>query len=347
MLVQVVLDLNNKSYVVEGQFLMNPLVSIIIPVYNVEPYIEESLNSILSQSYDNLEIILIDDGSTDRSGSICDSYAENDSRFRVIHQKKAGVSAARNVGLDQMTGSIVAFLDPDDIYCSEFFESMLDTMYREHSKIVVCNYTIEENGKRTICHDLNHEAFDHIFALRALVDEKYDWSLWNKLYDRALWDGIRFPEGQVFEDLDIFYKVVERCDRLYTLPETLYLKRKRPGSITTTYSKENVRDSLTAYTHYAEFVKKNETTVFTSEQCRRISEKLVDFQIFSYLKYYYTFGEDDFLIGLRKSICEQDVDDCGFYIKAAYWSMKHCPWLLIRVYSVKRKFRRLVGRGLD
>ena len=342
MLVQVVLDLNNKSYVVEGQFLMNPLVSIIIPVYNVESYIAESLDSILSQTYVNLEIILIDDGSTDMSGDICDSYATNDSRFRVIHQANAGVSAARNIGLDQMTGSIVAFLDPDDIYCPRCIETMLDAMLHEQSDIVVCNYLIEENGNQTRCHELKTEAFDRISALRALIDEKYDWSVWNKLYDRTLWDGIRFPEGQVYEDIDTFYKVIDRCDRLYTLPETLYFKRKRPGSITTTYSKENVRDSLIAYAHFAEFVKKNKTMVFTSEQCRRISERYIHFQISSYLRYYFTFGEDDYLIGLRNNICEADIEDCGGIIKTACWAMKHCPWLLIRVYPYRRLFKRLI-----
>ena len=102
----------------------DPLVSVIIPVYNVEPYLKEALDSVLDQSYQNLEIILIDDGSTDRSGKICDDYSETDDRIRVIHQENKGLSSARNKGLDLMHGELVAFLDPDDAYHPDYVSAM-------------------------------------------------------------------------------------------------------------------------------------------------------------------------------------------------------------------------------
>ena len=118
------------------------LVSVIIPVYNVESYLEEALDSVLNQSYDNLEIIIIDDGSTDSSGQICDNYEKKDERVYVIHQEHRGLSAARNTGLDIMTGEAVAFLDSDDAFNQDFIKVLADIMEKENVDVVVCNHTV-------------------------------------------------------------------------------------------------------------------------------------------------------------------------------------------------------------
>ena len=118
-----------------------PLISVIIPVYNVRHYLKEALDSVIFQTYRNLEIIIIDDGSTDGSREICDDYLD-DSRVTVIHQKNKGLSAARNAGLDIMTGEYVAFLDSDDAYQSSFIEEMVNAIVREVADIVVCKYTV-------------------------------------------------------------------------------------------------------------------------------------------------------------------------------------------------------------
>ena len=125
-----------------------PLVSVIVPVFNVRPYIVEALDSVINQTYSNLEIILIDDGSTDGSGEVCDEYAARDKRIVVIHQKNNGVSSARNAGLDVMHGEAVAFLDPDDAYRSEFISTMVAAMNREKADIVMCKYTNHRTNKK-------------------------------------------------------------------------------------------------------------------------------------------------------------------------------------------------------
>ena len=117
-------------------------VSVIIPVYNVRPFLEEALDSVLNQTYKNLEIIIIDDGSTDGSGEICDEYAGRDNRIQVIHQDNGGLSAARNAGLDVMTGDLVAFLDPDDAYVDSFIETLVNAMAAEDVDLVICGCTV-------------------------------------------------------------------------------------------------------------------------------------------------------------------------------------------------------------
>ena len=118
------------------------LVSVIMPVYNVEAYLSEALDSVINQSYDNLEIIVVDDGSTDGSGKICDEYAEKDERIRLIHQKNSGVSSTRNAALDAATGDFVIFIDSDDAYDPDYVTTMLDAMIENDADMVICRFTV-------------------------------------------------------------------------------------------------------------------------------------------------------------------------------------------------------------
>lgn len=122
---------------------MFPLVSVIVPVYNVKPYLHESIESVLNHTYKNYELIIIDDGSTDGSELICDKYQKNDKRIRVIHQNNKGLSGARNTGLDVMHGDVVAFLDSDDAFLPDFLQVMVQTMISDNVDIVVCDYYIK------------------------------------------------------------------------------------------------------------------------------------------------------------------------------------------------------------
>ncbi len=129
------------------------LVSIIIPVYNVAPYLVEALESAIHQTYKNLEIIIIDDGSTDGSETICDEYARKDHRVRVIHQDNKGLSAARNIGLGIMTGDAVAFLDSDDALEFDYVEKLVEAMNREDADIVICRFTIHNTVEKMVMDD--------------------------------------------------------------------------------------------------------------------------------------------------------------------------------------------------
>ena len=189
-----------------------PLVSVIIPVYNVEPYLREALDSVLSQTYDNLEIILIDDGSTDGSGDICDEYALHDSHIRVIHQNNKGLSAARNAGLDVISGDYIVFLDSDDVYLPEYVSYLKEILVKEDADIVECKLKTFRNGESYANNEsitdqsTEYRTFNRIEALHALVHDDISVVATNKLYKRKLWDDIRFPEGYVYEDNNSMYK---------------------------------------------------------------------------------------------------------------------------------------------
>ena len=214
------------------------LVSIIIPVYNVKLYLKEALDSVIHQTYQNLEIIIIDDGSTDGSEKLCDEYTEKDQRIIVIHQENKGLSNARNVGLDLMHGEALAFLDSDDAYSSDYVRVMAEAMIREKADIVICRYTIHNttdrlspSGREKKLPRITQGLYDRKQSLCALVDGAINNSVWNKLYRQELWTDIRFPNGRVYEDFDTSYRIFNACKTVYVVDKSQYLYRKRPGSI--------------------------------------------------------------------------------------------------------------------
>ena len=210
-------------------------ISVIIPVYNVQYYLERCLNSIVNQTYTNLEIILIDDGSTDKSGEICDSYAKIDQRITVVHKKNEGQSIARNVALDMMTGDYISFVDSDDFLDLEFYEKMIKLMKDNNVKLAVCSYNsfysekeIQNfNNKNTECSIL-----PKIELLKGLWvrNPKITNFLWNKLYSKELFDNIRFPQKRSVEDLAIMYLVIDKCENAVFTNEQLYYYFDRKDS---------------------------------------------------------------------------------------------------------------------
>ena len=208
----------------------NTLISVIVPVYNAEEWMRESLESIRAQSYKNLEVLLIDDGSTDGSGAICDEYAAMDGRFVAIHKENGGVSSARNVGLDRASGAWIGFVDPDDIARPELFARLLREAEASDSDIVACGFHRfgEENNDRTF----PAGRFDTREALlRMTLGEKLNVHLWNKIYRRELFDGILFPEGQISEDLLVMHRLFERAKQVSVIEDILYDYRVRGGSL--------------------------------------------------------------------------------------------------------------------
>ena len=207
------------------------LVTIIIPVFNVYPYLSEAIDSVLQQTYDNLEILIIDDGSTDGSEFLCDEYARRDSRIHVVHQENKGLSAARNIGLDMATGAMIAFLDSDDAYHPEYIKTMMGAMIREKADFVVCDYSIHHSTGKMVQRNRRLQNKQTIYnrrdALRALADEDIDHHAWDKLYDRKLWKEIRYPVGRVYEDIDTTYRVIDLCEKVCVLSQPLYLHRRR------------------------------------------------------------------------------------------------------------------------
>lgn len=210
------------------------LVSVIVPVYNVKKYLKRCLDSIVGQTYKNLEIILVDDGSTDGSGEICDKYAEGDGRIRVIHGKNGGVSVARELGLEASRGEYIAFVDSDDIVASEYIEKMIFCANKYGAEIVSCGYKKIKNdvSARSVKKDGKIFQFDGVTALESLLYQKqFDSSLWNKIIKRELFGDVKFHNLDMFEDLDIVCRLFLKSKKIVYMDSGLYYYRLRGESL--------------------------------------------------------------------------------------------------------------------
>lgn len=210
------------------------MISVIVPVYNVEKYLERCLDSILNQTYSDLEIILVDDGSTDTSPEICDAYAKRDERIRIFHQKNGGLSAARNTGLDNARGDYIGFVDSDDQIVPTMYESLLAAMDNEKADIVIGDivYLDENKGNQTYIEQLKKVSYDGFQIMeRMLSDAAHFVPAWNKLYRRHIFEKIRYPLGKYNEDQFVVHQVLYEASRVITIPEPIYLYTIRPGSI--------------------------------------------------------------------------------------------------------------------
>ena len=209
-----------------------PLISVILPVYRVEKYLDRCLQSVTGQTYRNLEIILVDDGSPDSSGAICDAWAEKDSRIQVIHKENAGAGAARNTGLDAATGEIISMIDSDDYLDVHMFEHLLSLM-TEDVDIAECDICWTElddlrmddgSGAETAVYDMEDAMRLHI------RDEIFCQTPPNKLYRRKTVGDIRFPEGNLIDDEFFTYKVIGNAGKLARSSACMYAYRQQPGS---------------------------------------------------------------------------------------------------------------------
>lgn len=205
-----------------------PLISVIVPVYNVEKYIVRCIESIINQSYKNLEIILVNDGSTDSSGKICDEYAADDKRIYVIHKKNGGQSTARNAALDLAKGEYITFVDSDDYINTDFVKIMYETIIRFNADIVQCGYIRgTENTFPDIRINDNCKVIDINTALSTSI---YDVVVWAKLYKRKVIGTIRFPEGKVHEDEAVYYKFAYNSKKICILENKMYYYYMSPNS---------------------------------------------------------------------------------------------------------------------
>lgn len=211
-----------------------PLVSIIIPVYNVKRYLEKCLRSVCEQTYKNLEIIVVDDGSTDGSGELCDLFAQTDSRIKVFHQENAGQSCARNKGLSIVQGEYIGFVDSDDWIDSDMYELLYHLLVSNDADIAVCSHYVETATEAKVKYSSGMlTSFSSDEAMRALlVDKKIRNYVWDKLYRRSLFSEIRFPEKQIFEDMAVVYRVFFQANKVVMQDSPKYHYLKREGSTT-------------------------------------------------------------------------------------------------------------------
>ena len=213
------------------------LVSVIIPVYNVIDYLEDCWKSIVKQTYKNIEIILVDDGSTDGSDELCDKLVQTDSRACVIHRKNGGLSAARNSGLDVCRGNYITFVDSDDIVADNMIELMLKVLLSNDADIVHAKNIkwIDASEYLAIKDQQNTNITDEQVRLykgeEYLLSQDYADMSWSKLYKKSCWQNVRFREGIIHEDFESTYKLIYEAARVAYIDEVLYFGRTRPGSI--------------------------------------------------------------------------------------------------------------------
>lgn len=209
-------------------------ISIIIPIYNVEKYLPTCVESILQQTYKNLEVILVDDGSPDRCPVICDELAQKDDRIRVIHQKNKGLSGARNTGIDNAQGDYLIFVDSDDTVEQTLVEELYTYAEKWNCAIVACgrNYIFEDG--QIVCKIAHDES--KVYGFEEAMQEMnsfrlFDMSAWAKIYRKELFEDIRFPEGKLSEDYYIMYKLFDKAQTIGYVAKPLYNYLQRQSSI--------------------------------------------------------------------------------------------------------------------
>ena len=217
---------------------MNPVdtakISVIVPVYKVEPYLDKCVSSIVNQTYKNLEIILVDDGSPDNCPAMCDAWAEKDSRIRVMHKTNGGLSDARNAGMAVATGKLMAFVDSDDWIVPDMYEYLYQRLTEDNSDIAACGVQMvweDKTPSRTLTREgscvLNQEE-----AMRAIIEESWlKQPVWYKLYKTELVRDILFPVGKYHEDVFWSYQAVGRAQRVSVSDHIGYYYLQRGGSI--------------------------------------------------------------------------------------------------------------------
>ncbi|HFI0218823.1 TPA: glycosyltransferase family 2 protein [Streptococcus suis] len=223
-----------------------PLISIIVPVYNVENYLDECIQTVLAQTYSNWELLLINDGSTDSSGTICDDYAKGDERIRVIHKNNGGLSDARNAGIDNCTGEYIVFLDSDDGIRGDFLEECVTTANQHDVDIVIGHFFIWDENNQTFLYFVDQSQKDttEVISAQEALNRQVVWKnlntapfvvAWGKLFKASLFNTVRFPKGKVFEDEYTIHKTLLESNTVALINKEFYMYRRHGNSIMTSH----------------------------------------------------------------------------------------------------------------
>lgn len=243
---------------------MYPLISIIVPIYKVENYLRKCIESIINQTYKNLEIILVDDGSPDNCPKICDEYAKKDSRIVVIHQKNGGLSNARNSGLHVAKGEFIGFVDGDDYIEADMYETLYNAIIQNNAQMSICDFYVvnqkQEKMQKEIQTNIKEDKkiFNKQEAMKEmLLDINIRGYVWTKLFKKDCFESLRFPEGKNYEDIAISIKCFEKTDKIVYINKQKYNYVQRENSIDHVKSERNLRDAIEVSYERYKYVKKN------------------------------------------------------------------------------------------
>ncbi|MBQ9991349.1 MAG: glycosyltransferase [Lachnospiraceae bacterium] len=289
--------------------MLKPKISVIVSIYNIQEYLPKAVDSILEQSYTGLEIILVDDGSTDSSGKICDDYAARDERIKVIHQKNRGLSGARNAGIREATGEYIAFVDGDDWIDPTMYEDMLKAMEKHNAPLAICNYKeVSESGVWDGSTD-EITVWEGREALKVFVEEDERYQIqnaaWNKLYTRKLMGNLRFPEGKLFEDIVYTTRLIAASEKTVYLNRAYYnYVTDRGSSIMNSKKVEKIlTDQVPAYQEKGAFLKEiGEEELLRTHQYFFMKRMLLHYREAGERK---PEGYQEFLKGLRELILKE------------------------------------------
>lgn len=238
---------------------MDPIISIIVPIYNVGKYLPRCIESILNQTFNNFELILVNDGSTDNSGVVCDDYEKKDTRIKIVHKSNGGVSSARNAGLYVAKGEYIGFVDPDDYIDKNMYEKLYRLCIDNNSDIAICRFNREINGKiqnkestEEIIELNNMEAMNELFK-----GNLYRFSLCNKLFSKKCFNDVLFPEERIHEDLSTTYKLFDNSKKTVYINYCGYIYVRRENSILTSTYNEKRLQAFIAWDEIIEFIDKN------------------------------------------------------------------------------------------
>jgi len=285
---------------------MEPLISIIIPVYNVKQYLKKCVDSVIAQTYKNIEIIIVDDGSTDGSSSLCNEIKNDDNRIKVYHKQNGGLSSARNFGIDKAKGEYIGFVDSDDYIDNDMYEVLLDLAEKNNAEMSMCAlYDVYGDKIRRINNNITSETVGREEAIRMVLEaEVVSVTAVNKLYKKELFRDARYPEGRTAEDAFLIIDLLDNCNRVAITTAQKYYYFHRNDSITTRKFNGNV-DAIDAYKRNYEIIEQKYPELLDVAKMRlcwanfyvldhlllddREEYKDIKKQVISYLNNNYTF----------------------------------------------------------
>ncbi len=240
------------------------MISIIVPVYKVEPYLRQCVDSILEQTYRDIEVLLIDDGSPDNCGEICDEYGRKDQRVRVFHTDNRGLSAARNLGLREAQGEYIGFVDSDDWIEPDMYEVLLRRIQETESDITTCAFWVDfiTFSQTVKIPEANYKGTE---SIEALLDRKISNHVWNKLYHKDLFASTSFPEGCNHEDIATMHRFLNEARVVATSSEPKYHYRQRDDSITKTHTAKNLIAFADAHLDRYDYLKMKQPGIFSEK----------------------------------------------------------------------------------
>lgn len=317
--------------------MFGPLVSVIIPIYNVEKYLRTCIDSVITQTYNNLEIILVNDGSPDKSPEICDEYAKKDNRVKVIHQNNGGLAHARNVGIANSNGEYLTFIDSDDYVSNDYVESLYKGLIESAADISIASF-IAFKESESFCVTLERTSFvevtkkDYFKEYASIKAEKSMpfITAWNKLYKKELFDGIKYPKGKLYEDAFTTYKLIEKSRKVVYSTTKLYYYRLNPQSILGQSFKEKHLEMVEAF--------RNAMDYFYQKENVKIAEMFLSPLLMREI--YCWWGAKNILKDncLAKKILGdykkdamnlRNTNDIGFLWFVIFKIIAFCPWLYV------------------